>query len=94
MPGVSLQNTLSPNHEWAQKLYSELVGWRVAADRSIGAYEPVDTAADEGAIGVGIDPSESCATAIAGQRPARRNAPTCQYPAMPPRLSGRLLIER
>ena len=47
---------VSPDHERAQKFYSDLFGWQVAADPAMGEYGLVDTGAGEGAIGGGIAP--------------------------------------
>ena len=40
-----------PDHERAQKFYSELFGWTVNADPSMGGYGLVDTGAGESAVG-------------------------------------------
>ena len=48
---------ISPDHERAQKFYSELFGWQVSADPAMGGYGLVDTGAGEGAIGGGIGSS-------------------------------------
>jgi uncharacterized protein len=54
---VAFFEVISPDHERAQKFYSELFGWQVSADPAMGGYGLVDTAAGEGAIGGGIGPS-------------------------------------
>jgi hypothetical protein len=54
---VAFFEVVSPDHERAQKFYSELFGWQVAADPAMGGYGLVDTGAGEGAIGGGIGPS-------------------------------------
>ena len=54
---VAFFEVISPDHERAQKFYSELFGWQVAADPAMGGYGLVDTGADDGAIGGGIGPS-------------------------------------
>jgi len=56
---VAFFEVVSPDHERAQKFYSELFGWQVAADPAMGGYGLVDTGAGEGAIGGGIGPSEA-----------------------------------
>jgi hypothetical protein len=56
---VAFFEVISPDHERAQKFYSELFGWQVAADPAMGGYGLVDTGAGEGAIGGGIGPSSS-----------------------------------
>jgi uncharacterized protein len=48
----------TPDHERAQKFYSELFGWTVNADPSMGGYGLVDTGAGEHAIGGGIGPGD------------------------------------
>jgi uncharacterized protein len=54
---VAFFEVISPDHERAQKFYSELFGWQVAADPEMGGYGLVDTGASEGAIGGGIGPA-------------------------------------
>ena len=54
---VAFFEMISPDHERAQKFYSELFGWQVAADPAMGGYGLVDTGAGDGAIGGGIGPS-------------------------------------
>jgi predicted enzyme related to lactoylglutathione lyase len=54
---VAFFEVISPDHERAQKFYSELFGWQVAPDPAMGGWGLVDTGADEGAIGGGIGPS-------------------------------------
>ena len=54
---VAFFEVISPDHERAQKFYTELFGWQVAADPAMGGYGLVDTGAGEGAIGGGIGPS-------------------------------------
>jgi uncharacterized protein len=54
---VAFFEVISPDHERAQKFYSELFGWQVAADPAMGGYGLVDTGAGDGAIGGGIGPS-------------------------------------
>lgn len=54
---VAFFEVVSPDHERAQKFYSELFGWQVAADPAMGGYGLVDTGAGEGAIGGGIGPA-------------------------------------
>jgi predicted enzyme related to lactoylglutathione lyase len=56
---VAFFEITSPDHERAQKFYSELFGWTVNADPSMGGYGLVDTGAGEGAIGGGIGPGEA-----------------------------------
>src|SRR5258708_9754896 len=56
---VAFCEVISPDHERAQKFYSELFGWQVAADPAMGGYGLVDTGAGEGAIGGGIGPSSA-----------------------------------
>src|SRR5258706_12308941 len=56
---VAFFEVISPNHERAQKFYSELFGWQVAADPAMGGYGLVDTSAGEGAIGGGMGPSSA-----------------------------------
>src|SRR5260370_29253649 len=51
---VAFFEIISPDHERAQKFYSELFGWQVAADPAMGGYGLVGTGAGEGAIGGGI----------------------------------------
>src|SRR5258706_14697458 len=53
---VAFFEVISPNHERAQKFYSELFGWQVVADPAMGGYGLVDTSAGEGGIGAGIGP--------------------------------------
>lgn len=53
---VAFFEVISPDHERAQKFYSELFGWTVSADPSMGGYGLVDTGAGEQAIGGGIGP--------------------------------------
>jgi uncharacterized protein len=48
----------SPDYERAQKFYSELFGWTVNADPSMGGYGLVDTGAGDAAIGGGIGPGD------------------------------------
>jgi uncharacterized protein len=60
---VAFFEVTSPDHERAQKFYSELFDWRVAADPSMGGYGLVDTGAGEEAIGGGIGRAESAADA-------------------------------
>ncbi len=55
---VAYFEVTSPDHERAQKFYSELFGWTVNADPSMGGYALVDTGAGENAIGGGIGPGE------------------------------------
>ena len=55
---VAYFEIVSPDHERAQKFYSELFSWQVAADPAMGGYALVDTGAGEGAIGGGIGPGE------------------------------------
>ena len=55
---VAFFEVISPDHERAQKFYSDLFGWQVAADPAMGGYGLVDTGAGEGAIGGGIGPAE------------------------------------
>ena len=54
---VAFFEGISPDHERAQKFYSELFGWQVAADPAMGGYGLVDTGAGEDAIGGGIGPA-------------------------------------
>jgi predicted enzyme related to lactoylglutathione lyase len=54
---VAFFEVISPDHERAQKFYSELFGWQVAADPEMGGYGLVDTGAGESAIGGGIGPA-------------------------------------
>ena len=54
---VAFFEVVSADHERAQKFYSELFGWQVAADPAMGGYGLVDTGAGEGAIGGGIGPA-------------------------------------
>ena len=56
---VAFFEVISPDHERAQKFYSELFGWQVAADPAMGGYGLVDTGAGDGAIGGGIGPSSN-----------------------------------
>ena len=56
---VAFFEVISPDHERAQKFYSELFGWQVAADPAMGGYGLVDTGAGDGAIGGGIGPSSA-----------------------------------
>ena len=56
---VEFFEVISPDHERAQKFYSELFGWQVVADPAMGGYGLVDTSAGEGAIGGGIGPSSA-----------------------------------
>jgi predicted enzyme related to lactoylglutathione lyase len=54
---VAFFEVISPDHERAQKFYSELFGWQVAPDPAMGGWGLVETGAGEGAIGGGIGPS-------------------------------------
>jgi hypothetical protein len=54
---VAFFEVVSADHERAQKFYSELFGWQVAADPEMGGYGLVDTGAGESAIGGGIGPA-------------------------------------
>jgi len=54
---VAFFEVISPDHERAQKFYSELFGWQVAADPAMGGYGLVETGAGEAAIGGGIGPA-------------------------------------
>jgi predicted enzyme related to lactoylglutathione lyase len=54
---VAFFEVISPDHERAQRFYSELFGWQVAADPEMGGYALVDTGAGEEAIGGGIGPA-------------------------------------
>jgi predicted enzyme related to lactoylglutathione lyase len=60
---VAFFEVTSRDHERAQKFYSELFDWQVAADPSMGGYGLVDTGAGEEAIGGGIGPAESATDA-------------------------------
>jgi uncharacterized protein len=55
---VAFFEVSSRDHGRAQRFYSELFGWEVTADPTMGGYALVDTAAGEGAIGGGIGPVE------------------------------------
>jgi len=54
---VAFFEVISPDHERAQKFYSQLFGWQVATNPATGGYGLVDTGAGDGAIGGGIGPS-------------------------------------
>lgn len=56
---VEFFEVTSADHERAQRFYGELFGWQVTADPSMGGYALVDTGAGDGAVGGGIDPSET-----------------------------------
>src|SRR5262249_44910248 len=74
---VAFFKVISPDHERAQKFYSELFGWQVAADPAMGGYGLVDTGAGDGAIGGGRGPRKSCppATGPPGPRSRRPRPP-------------------
>ena len=55
---VAFFEIVSPDHERAQGFYSDLFGWKVAADPDMGGYALVDTGAGEDAVGGGIGPSQ------------------------------------
>jgi uncharacterized protein len=46
---VAFFEVISPDHDRAQKFYSELFGWQIAADPAMGGYGLVDTGAGCGA---------------------------------------------
>ena len=56
---VAFFEVISPDYGRAQKFYSELFGWQVAADPAMGGYGLVDTGAGTGAIGGGIGPGHA-----------------------------------
>ena len=53
---VGFFEVVSPNHERAQKFYSELFDWTVSTDPAMGGFGLVDTGAGETAIPGGIGP--------------------------------------
>lgn len=56
---VAFFEITSADHERAQRFYGALFGGQVSADPSMGRYALVDTGAGDGAVGGGIDPSET-----------------------------------
>lgn len=61
---VAFFEVISPDHERAQKFYSELFGWQVAADPAMGGYGLVDTGAGDGGVGGGIGPGTGDETGV------------------------------
>ncbi len=55
---VAFFEVVSTDHERAQRFYSDLFGWQVAARPGLGGYALVDTGAGEDAVSGGIGPSQ------------------------------------
>jgi predicted enzyme related to lactoylglutathione lyase len=61
---VAFFEVISPDHARAQKFYSELFQWQVAADPAMGGYGLVDTGAGEDAVGGGIGPGAAAEAGV------------------------------
>lgn len=88
---VALFEVISADHERAQRFYSELFGWQIAANPGWGGYALVDTGAGESAIGGGIGPSEG--PGDTGVRFYVRVDDLDTYLARAEQLGGRRLVE-
>lgn len=87
---VAMFEIVSPDHERAQRFYSELFGWSVDADPDMGGYGLVDTGVKDAIIG-GIGPA--AAGEAAGVKVYVRVDNLAEYLDQAERLGATRLVE-